>query len=141
MQSAAVEKLVNRETIKQYIAGGLLILSGLGIVVFEIIEFYKIMDLITLGRFSMAINIVMLLAWIMASSRAITKKILKTNQDEYGYRLDVESRAKAYNFLSYSVLVIALLLGGAGMVATGLIVMLVGATWIMVARGGGRVNV
>lgn len=141
MRSSDVEKIVNRETLKLTIAGCLLILAGIGIVTFEIAKIYKLVEPISLGRFSMAINFIMLLAWIIPTSRAITKKLIKSNQDEYSYHLDVESRAKAYNFLNYSVLLIALLLGGAEMVATGVIVALVGITWIMVARGGGRVNV
>ena len=136
-----VENIIKRETAKITIAGILLIMVGVGIVTLELVLLQKIISGPLVGQLSMAIDILLLLALIIATTSAATKNIIKSSRDEYQYHLDVESRAKAFNFLQYGVLVIALLLGGAGRVATGAIVVMVAVSWLIVARGGGRVDV
>lgn len=136
-----VENIIIRETAKLTIAGILLILVGVGIVALELVLLQKIISGPLVGQLSMAIDILLILALIIATTSAATKNIIKSSRDEYQYHLDVESRVKAFNFLQYGVLVIALLLGGAGRVATGAIVVMVAVSWLIVARGGGRVDV
>ena len=137
MQPANIEKIVKHETLRLNIAGILLIFAGISLIVFKFAEMYGLIQPIALGRFSTAINILLLLAFIIPSSRAITKKLIKSSQDEYEYHLDIAAKAKAFNFLNYSVLAIALLFSGAGQATAGLIAILVGISWIMVARGAG----
>ena len=136
-----VENIIKRETAKLTISGILLIMVGVGIVTLELVLLQKIISGPLVGQLSMAIDILLILALIIATTSAATKNIIKSSRDEYQYHLDVESRAKAFNFLQYGVLVIALLLGGAGRVATGAIVVMVAVSWLIVARGGGRVDV
>jgi len=141
MQPANIEKIVKHETLRLNIAGILLIFAGISLIVFKFAEMYGLIETVTLGRLSLAIDVLLLLAFIIPSSRAITKKLIKSSQDEYEYHLDIAAKAKAFNFLNYSVLAIALLFSGAGQATAGLIAILVGISWIMVARGGGRVDV
>jgi len=141
MQPANIEKIVKHETLRLNIAGILLMFVGICLIVFKIVDSYGLIETVTLGRLSLAIDVLLLLAFIIPSSRAITKKLIKSSQDEYEYHLDIAAKAKAFNFLNYSVLAIALLFSGAGQATAGLIAILVGISWIMVARGGGRVDV
>lgn len=136
-----IERIVKLETTKQIIAGCLLILAGLSLVVFEVVTIYELIQPIALGRYSVIVNIFMLLAFIVASSRSITRKLINSSQDEYGYHLDVASKAKAYNLLNYGVLAVAILFGGAGRATAGLLTIIVGTSWIVVARGGGHIDV
>lgn len=140
-QQKNIEKIVKRETIKLIVAGCLFMLVGTGMMVLEIARVYGFIEAIPLGRLSMFGNVIIFMALAIASSRSITKTLIKSSQDEYEYQLDVASKARAYTFLNYSVLITALILGGAGQLTIGLLIMIIGISWIIIARGGGHVDV
>jgi len=135
------EKIVKRETIKLTIAGSLLTLFGIGTVVLAIAESYKLLDPIASGRlvgFGVVVGIV---ALVIASSRSITKAFIRSSQDEYEYKLNIESRAKAYTLLNYGVLVTIFWVGGMGRGAIRFLAIVLGISWIITARGGGQIDV
>ncbi len=140
-QQVDIDRIIKRETTKLFVGGSLFIISGAISIAVALAEAYTLLDPILLSRMIWFGFMICFLALVIVSGRSITRALMRTSQDEYQYRLNIEARSQAYTVLNYGVLFAIMMIAGTGRGAMGFLAIVLGISWIITARGGGRVDV